>query len=186
MIRRGYTLVELLVAMALTGIVTAMVAQWVVHQAKAGARSERRIDAAEAVALFRDALFQDLHRGRLRSFARERLVVARAGADGESDSIVWELRDGGIVRAADGIVSRPLAALRNLSVSWEPASLPSSGETFGSAWWRLDRDQSGAIVADEIDSVGSVLVRVQGDVPLPAGLPPERESLTVAVPAVGL
>lgn len=179
-------MVELLVAMALTGIVVAMVAQWVVHEARARARVDRGIDADETIALFRNGLFQDIHRGRVLRLERERLLVAHPGPDGSGDTIVWRIDDGSLSRSFGGAASRPLALLREAGISWEPAPLPSSGAIFGSPWWALDRDQDGAIGPDEIDSVGSILVHILGEVPTAPGLPARRESLTVAIPTAGL
>lgn len=184
--RRGYTMVELLVAMALTGIVVGMAAQWVVHEARSRARTDRGIDADEAVALFRNGLFQDIHRGRVLRLDRERLLVAHPGPDGTADTIEWRIEAGSLSRTFGGNTTRPLSLLRDAEISWEPAPLPSSAEIFGSPWWALDRDQDGAIGPDEIDSVGSILVHVLGEVPVPPGMPAGRESLTVAIPTAGL
>jgi prepilin-type N-terminal cleavage/methylation domain-containing protein len=183
--RAGYTLVELLVALALTGIVVGMAAQWIVHEARTGNRLQRGVDADEALALFRNALFQDLHRGRFVSLTRERMLLSQGG--GGSDTVVWAISEGRrLERTFQGVTTEPLAFLRDLEISWEPAPLPLAGEGFGSAWWRLDRDQDGRIGTEEIDSLGFVLVHLRGTVPMPAGLPPVQESLTVAVPAAGL
>lgn len=182
--RRGYTLVELLVAIALTGIVVGMAAQWIVHEARTGNRLQRGVDADEALALFRNGLFQDLHRGRFLSLNRERLLLSSGGAG--CDTVAWEISEGRLTRTFRGAVTEPLAFLRDLEVSWEPAPLPLAGEGFGNAWWRLDRDQDGLIGSEEVDSLGFVLVRLRGSVPMPPGLPPVEESLTVAVPAAGL
>ena len=181
--RSGYTLVELLVAIALTGIVVAMASQWIVHEARTGNRLERGVDADEALALFRSGLFHDIHRGRLVSLSRERMMVSSGSV---SDTVVWEISDRRLTRTFRGTTTEPLAFLRDLEVSWEPAPLPLAEEGFGSAWWRLDRDQDGMIGIEETDSLGFVLVRLRGSVPMPAGLPPVEESLTVAIPAAGL
>lgn len=182
--RSGYTLVELLVALALTGIVVAMASQWIIHEARTGSRVERRVDADEALSLFRGGLFQDIHRGHLVSLSREKLLVGTGG--GVSDTITWEIAQGKLTRTLRGAATEPLSMLRDLEVSWEPAPLPTAPEGFGSAWWRLDRDQDGMIGTDEIDSLGFVLVHIHGNIPMPPGMPAEKESLTVAIPAVGL
>lgn len=185
--RGGFTLVEILVAVALTGIVVAMAAQWIVHEARSRARIERGVEAAEAVATFRSGLFQDLHRGRILRWTRERMEIVRTSPEGASDTVAWELRAGeGPVRLFRGGSERPLAALRGLDASWEPAPPPGASPGSGSPWWRFDRDLDGALGLDELDSVGFAVVRIAGEAPGPAGMAARRESLTVTVPTAGL
>lgn len=184
-IRGGYTLMELLVAISLSGIVVAMVGQWIVHEVRARASSDRRIDADEAVSSFRNGLFQDLHRGRILSLSRERMEILRGGISADPDTIVWAIESGKISRRQGALSTEPLAGLRNLEVSWDPVPLV-VGDAFGSAWWRLDRDQDGTLEASEFDSVGFVDVHILGEVATVRGFPPVRESLTVGIPSAGL
>jgi len=184
--RRGYTLVELLVAMSLTGVVVAMVSQWIVHEARARVSSDRRIDAEEAVSSLRNALFQDVHRGRILSLTRERMEILGRSASGDRDTIAWVVEQGRLSRRRGGSSIEPLAAIESLEISWEPVGLAGATDPFGSPWWRLDRDQNGVLETTEFDSVALLSVRILGKVPILPGVPSAVESLSVGIPTAGL
>lgn len=184
-VRSGYTLVELLVAISITGVVVTMVAQWIVHEIHAQVASDHRVDAEEAISTARAALFHDLHRGRILSLTRERMEILSGGSGAERDTVAWTIAPGKLARARGGVVSEPLAALESLEVSWEPVPM-GTFDLFGSPWWRLDRDNDGALDGDEFDSVSLLSVRILGKVPTIRGLPSAVESLSVGIPTAGL
>jgi prepilin-type N-terminal cleavage/methylation domain-containing protein len=182
--RAGYTLVELLVAMVVTGLVVVMGGRWIVHQTKSRFLSDRRIDVAEEMSMLREELFQDIHHGRILSFSRERLLVLRSRS-GVSDTVVWTLRDGALLRGRDGSEAVRLGRLENLRVDWEPIPLPDRPGR-GNLWWEMDSSQNGSIDGYELEGLLSIAVRIEGVYRTIPGMPQERESLTVRVPAAGL
>lgn len=185
--RAAFTLVELLVAIALTGLVGIAVSRWIVHEAKVSASSERRIAASEAVNILRSELFHDVHHGRILTLTKERWAILRHGADDLPDTVVWELRDGALWRRRTGSEEgHRLSGYAGSRVEWTPVAVPEFSGAGRDPWWTLDADQDGSIDGDELDSVQQVSVRILAEFrPLP-GLPMSRESLTVGIPAAGL
>lgn len=182
--RGGYTLVELLVAMVVTGLVVVMGGRWIVHQTKSRFLSDRRIDLAEELSMLREELFQDIHHGRILSFSRDRLLVLRSRS-GVPDTVVWALRDGALVRERDGAGTPRLGRLESVRVEWDPVPVPGRPAS-ANTWWDLDSDQNGRIDGFELDALLSIAVRIDGTYRTIPGMPQERESLTVRVPAAGL
>jgi len=182
--RAGYTLVELLVAMVVTGLVVAMGGRWIVHQTRVRFLSDRRIDVAEELSMVREELFQDIHHGRILSFSREKLLVLRVRS-GVSDTVAWTLREGALARSRDSSSTPRFARLENLRVQWDPVGMPGRAEG-GNPWWEMDADQNGRIDGYELDALLSIAVRLEGSYRTIPGMPDERESLTVRVPAAGL
>lgn len=185
--RRGFTLVELLVAISLTALVGLAVSRWVVHEARSSAASERRIAAAEAVNVLRAEMFHDVHHGRILSLTRERWTIQRHGRGTSPDTVVWELREGALSRRQTGHDAGPrLAGFEDARVDWTPVAMPEFSGKGRDPWWSLDLDQDGAIAGDELDSVVLVSVRVMASYRMVPGMPMAAESLTVGIPAAGL
>lgn len=185
--RKGFTLVELLVAIALTSLVGLGVSRWIVHEARSSAASERRIAAAEAVNVLRAEMFHDVHHGRILSLTRERWTIQRHGRGDSPDTVLWELREGVLSRRQTGREEGTrLAGFEDARVDWVPVAVPEFSGLGRDPWWSLDADQDGAIAGDELDSVALVSVRVLASYRLLPGMPMATESLTVGIPAAGL
>lgn len=185
--RRGFTLVELLVAIALTSLVGIAVSRWIVHEARSSTSSERRIAASEAVNTLRSEMFHDVHHGRILSLTRDRWTILRHGAGNLPDTVVWELRDGALSRRRSGAEEGArLTGFEGSRVEWSPLAVPEFSGFGRDPWWTLDADQDGRIEGDELDSVLQVSVRVLAEYRTLAGMPMESESLTIRIPASGL
>lgn len=185
--RRAFTLVELLVAIALTSLVGIAVSGWIVHEARASASSERRIAASEAVNTLRTEMFQDVHHGRILSLEKERWSVLRHGAGDHPDTVVWELRDGSLSRRRSGKgEGAPFTGFEGARVEWSPVAVAGFSGFGRDPWWSLDADQDGILEGDELDSVSQVSVRVFAQYRTVVGMPMASESLTIRIPASGL
>jgi hypothetical protein len=185
--RGAFTLVELLVAIALTSLVGIAVSRWIVHEARSSTSSERRIAASEAVNTLRTEMFQDVHHGRILYLSKERWAILRHGAVDASDTVVWELRDGAVSRRrSGGAEGARLTGFQGSSVEWSPVAVPEHSGSGRDPWWSLDADQDGRIEGSELDSVLQVSVRVLAEFRTLAGMPSARESLTILIPAAGL
>lgn len=185
--RGAFTLVELLVAIALTSLVGIAVSQWIVHEARSSTSSERRIAASEAVNTLRTEMFQDVHHGRILSLSKDRWAILRHGAREVSDTVVWELRDGVLSRRRSvDLEDARLTGFQDSRVEWSPVAPPEFSGSGRDPWWSLDADQDGRIEGDELDSVMQVSVRVLAEFRTLAGMPSARESLTILIPAAGL
>jgi len=184
--RRGFTMIELLVAMALTGIVVTMVGQWILHEVKAQISSDRKIDVDEAVASLRAELFQDVHHGRILSLGKEKWLVLRPDSSADPDTVVWSWHDGALTRTDRAGSSGRLTGLAELQVAWEPVPVVGFSGFGNDSWWSLDADQNGWIEGYELDSVQCVAVHIKGEFRTLPGLPTTPESLTVRIPSSGL
>lgn len=93
--RRGVTLVELLVAMSIAGLVAVFVSGWIVHASKMSSASQLRDDRDQDLSLLRDALFQDGTRGTVLSVSRSSWTTVRAGSsDTTADTVAWSVEEG--------------------------------------------------------------------------------------------
>lgn len=185
--RRAFTLVELLVAIALTSLVGIAVSGWIVHEARSSASSERRIAASEAVNTLRTEMFHDVHHGRILSLTKDRWTILRHGAGNLPDTVVWELRDGALSRrrSGEGEGAR-FSGYEGSRVEWSPVAVAEFSGFGRDPWWSLDADQDGRIDGEELDSVMQVSVRVFAQFRTVVGMPMASESLTIRIPASGL
>ena len=138
-LRRGVTLVELMVAMAIAGLVAVFVSGWIVHTARMSSSSQARDDRDQELSLVRSSLFQDGTRGRLVSATRSGWIVAIPRPGSVVDTFAWEVRDGFLHRSdralllSDTVVD---AAIVPHFSGEDPAEDP---------WTRCDRDLDGAV-----------------------------------------
>ena len=103
--RRGVTLIELLVAMALAGLVATFVVGWILHAAKVSHASQVRDDRDQNLALVRKALFEDGTRGRVLEVSTESWTLERLRPNAPSDTVRWSMEGGSLVR--DGAPELP-------------------------------------------------------------------------------
>lgn len=102
--RRGVTLVELLVAMAIAGLVATFVVEWILHAAKMSAASQRRDDRDQDLSLVRKALFEDGTRGRVLEVAHGSWTVSRVRDGAAPDTVVWAVADGFLQRGSSPLL----------------------------------------------------------------------------------
>lgn len=183
--RRAFTLIEVLVAMALTGIVGTLVGMWIVHESRVRMLSDRRIELEESVSLWRDELFQDLHHGRILFLSQRSWAVLRQG-DGVLDTLVWSLDEGVPVKTFRGTERRPLAGLTDLKVRWNPLPVAGFSAVGTDSWWSLDLDLDGVIQGRELDSVLSLEVSLEATHRTLAGMAEDDVVEVFRVPVVGL
>ena len=145
---RGVTLIELLIAMAITAIVVSAVSEWIIFTARTSARSNKRSDLLEQFALLRTRVFQDAHHAHVIEVSRDRWLLTSPNDSGE-DTIVWERSDTGLVRN-----HTPLRLPDSMTcVRWSPVLVT---PTTGDPWWAMDRDMDGKLSGTELDSVSGL------------------------------
>lgn len=152
--RRGVTLVELLVAMFVSGVVVAMAAGWIVHAARASSDATRFADRADRMGLLRDALFQDAHRGPTLRLEREAWTVGRTASDSGLDSVVWTWGREGVFRSGRAMLGDDSvleASLRPVFGDDPSASDPFLGR---------DRDLDGRLSGSELAGLAGFELRV--------------------------
>lgn len=139
--RRGVTLIELLVAILVAGMVGTWLFQVLVQTTRRSAATERSIDRSQRQGLLRGELFQAAHRRRTIALTETEWRVA-AG----EDTLVYTCRDGGFWRG-----ERNLAAGDTLDLCrFVPSERTPPG---GEAWWVYDRDLDGRIGGEELPAV---------------------------------
>lgn len=136
---RGVTLVELLVAMAIAGLVAVFVSGWIVHSSRMSGSSQARDDRDQELSLLRSSLFQDGTRGRVLSVSRSgwTVEIPRPGAAG--DTVVWDALDGSVRRSGRSLLATDTVlegAITPRFSGLDPAEDP---------WVRCDRDLDGAV-----------------------------------------
>jgi len=89
--RRGVTLIELLVAMALAGLVATFVVGWIVHAAKMSHASQVRDDRDQSLALVRKSLFEDGTRGNVLQVSSESWMLERSRGNSPPDTVRWSV-----------------------------------------------------------------------------------------------
>ncbi len=97
--RRGVTLIELLVAMALVGLVATFVLGWILHAARMSHASQARDDRDQDLALVRKALFEDGTRGHVLEVSTESWTLERSRGNSPPDTVRWSVEGGFLVRA---------------------------------------------------------------------------------------
>jgi len=95
--RRGVTLIELLVAMALAGLVAVFVVGWILHAARMSHASQARDDRDQDLAIARKALLEDGTRGHVLEVSTESWTLERLRGNAPSDTVLWSV-DGGFLR----------------------------------------------------------------------------------------
>lgn len=142
--RSGVTLIELLVAILLAGMIGSWLFQVLVQTTHKSAETERAIDRSQRRGLLRGELFQTAHRRRTVSLSETEWRVA-AG----EDTLAYECRDGGFWRG-----ERNLAAADTLDLCrFVPSERASPG---GEAWWVYDRDLDGRIAYAELAGISFI------------------------------
>ena len=97
--RRGVTLIELLVAMALAGLVATFVVGWILHAAKMSHASQARDDRDQDLALVRKGLFEDGTRGHVLEVSTGSWTLERSRGNAPPDTVRWSVEDGVLARA---------------------------------------------------------------------------------------
>jgi len=140
--RRGVTLIELLVAMSIAGLVATFVVEWILHAAKMSTSSQRRDDRDQDLSLVRKSLFEDGTRGRVVEVAHGSWTVSRTRDGTSPDTVVWSVADGFLRRgAASPLVSDTVVESRIVPHF--------SGEDPGrETWIQCDRDLDGKVDDD--------------------------------------
>jgi prepilin-type N-terminal cleavage/methylation domain-containing protein len=177
--RRGVTLIELLVAMGLAGIVAAMVGGWIVHVAGQSTDAQRRDDREQDLSLLRNELFQDGTRGRTLELGKSSWKIAREHPGAEPDTVEWKIGFDGLRRgdaqklSSDTVVSGTLTPhSTNIRSEWD-------------AWSQLDRNFDGLVDPDlltGLDRFDLVFVVHRRARP---GRPLQTDTLRIVVPLMG-
>lgn len=148
--KRGVTLLELLVAMTLAGIVAVLVGGWIEHSATLSAKSQARDDRAQELSLLRSAAFQDGTRGHAILVSHDGWSIELRRPDGGLDTVVWRISDGFVERGehrwlpSDTVVGSTLVPLR---AGADPALDP---------WPELDRNLDGEVDDDRLRLVDAL------------------------------
>lgn len=150
---RGVTLVELLVAMALAGIVAVLVFGWMRHATKVSHASQARDDREQQLAVARDALFQDGTLGRILEVGKEDIAFTR-GRDSLLDTVRWRIADTGLVRSDRRLLPTDTV------MSWEIVPRISGGDPLVDPWSVLDRNLDGFVDQDLLDRLEAVEIRL--------------------------
>ncbi len=146
-IRRGVTLIELMVAMIITGLVATFVSGWIVHSAKQSASSQQRDDREQELSLLRSELFQDGSRGRTLAIGRKSWKIARGSTDGEPDTVEWRIDP---PRLARGTAIR-LGRDTLLEGSIEPKA--TGLDPNWDLWAQVDRDFDGLVDPEHVSKM---------------------------------
>lgn len=148
--RRGVTLIELLVAMAIAGLVGSFVVEWILHASKMSAASQRRDDRDQDLSLVRKALFEDGTRGRVVEVGRGSWTVSRSREGAAPDTLVWSVVDGSLRRGA----AAPLPSDTIVESEIVPHF---TGEDPGrETWIQCDRDLDGKVDDDFLGRLTSL------------------------------
>ena len=149
-VRSGVTLIELLVAMAIAGLVGTFVVEWILHAAKMSTASQRRDDRDQDLSLVRKALFEDGTRGRVVEVARGSWTVSRRREGALPDTVVWSVQDGFLRRGT----ASPLPSDTVVGSGIVPHF---SGEDPGrDTWIQCDRDLDGKVDDDFLGRLTSL------------------------------
>ncbi len=150
---QGVTLVELLVAMALAGIVAVMVFGWMGHASKVSHASQVRDDREQDLAILRDALFQDGTFGQILSVSGKELVFVRK-RDTSIDTLRWSLADTGLSRSGRRFLPTDTIG------SWEIVPRIPDVEPGTDPWSLLDKDLDGKVDEEFLNRLEAVEIRV--------------------------
>jgi prepilin-type N-terminal cleavage/methylation domain-containing protein len=177
--RRGVTLIELLVAMALAGLVATFVVGWILHAARMSHASQVRDDRDQSLALVRKSLFEDGSRGHVLEVSSESWTLERPRGNSPPDTVRWSVADGFLVR--DGSPELPSDSILDSRIV--PAF---SGEDLeGDPWSQCDLNLDGMVDDEFLSRLTSLEwtlhVRHPG---FPNGEPVE-DTIRLAIPLQG-
>jgi prepilin-type N-terminal cleavage/methylation domain-containing protein len=149
-VRSGVTLVELLVAMVIAGLVGTFVVEWILHAAKMSAASQRRDDRDQDLSLMRKALFEDGTRGRVVEVARGSWTVSRNRDGAAPDTVVWVVVDGFLRRGSAPLLPSDTVVDSKITPHF-------IGEDPGrDTWIQCDRDLDGKVDDDYLARLTSL------------------------------
>jgi len=177
--RRGVTLIELLVAMSLTGIVVGMVAGWIVHVAKQSSSAQRRDDREQNLSLLRNELHQDGTRGRTLELGRTSWKLLREHPGADPDTIQWTVDGQGLTRngvrkLSDDtvVVGAILPHSTGLKAGWDP-------------WMQLDRNFDGLVDPEFAADLDRFELSITLHRRAHAGVGGGEDTLRILVPLLG-
>jgi prepilin-type N-terminal cleavage/methylation domain-containing protein len=177
--RRGVTLVELLVAMALAGIVASMVAGWIVHVGKRSVASQRRDDREQELSMLRNELFQDGTRGRTLELGRSSWKIAREHPGTEPDTVEWSIGPNGLRRngvqklSSDTVLDGSMAPhATGLRTDWD-------------AWTQLDRNFDNLVDPEHLGILDRFELSFRIHRRATPGAASEEDTVRIVVPLLG-
>ena len=141
-VHRGVTLIELLVAMVIAGIVGTLVVEWILHAAKMSTASQRRDDRDQDLSLVRKSLFEDGTRGRVVEVSHGSWTVSRTRDGAPPDTIEWSVVDGFLRRGMSNQI------LSDTIVGSEIAPHFTGEDPGRETWIQCDRDLDGKVDDD--------------------------------------
>jgi prepilin-type N-terminal cleavage/methylation domain-containing protein len=177
--RRGVTLIELLVAMAIAGVVATFVTTWIVHASRQAGASQRRDDREEELALLRNELFQDGRRGRTLELGKAHWKLVRPRTGAEPDTIAWRIDVDRLVRKE----SRKLSTDTIVAGGFDP-HFPDMTPDWD-AWTQVDRDFDGLVDAEILPRLDRFELRLVVRRAARPPAPPLLDTLRIAVPLAG-
>lgn len=177
--RRGVTLVELLVAMVVAGIVATFVFNWIAHTARQAGRAQQRDDREEELALLRNELFQDGGRCRTLELARDRWKLIRPRSNARPDTIEWRF-------APDRLLRNQRQKLSNdtlLEGAIEPhfAGMDPNWD----AWTQADRNFDGLVDPEILSRLDRLTMRIVVRRRIAQGQPAVVDTLLLWAPLLG-
>lgn len=137
--RNGVTLIELLVAMVIAGIISSFVAGWIVHTARQSSAAQRRDDREQEWSLLRNELFQDGTRGHTLELGKTSWKFVRPGSGAEPDTIEWRFGAGTLTRS--GAKRLPLDTLLEATITPRFSPMDPNWD----AWIQADRNYDGLV-----------------------------------------
>jgi prepilin-type N-terminal cleavage/methylation domain-containing protein len=176
---RGVTLVELLVAMVIAGLIATFVMGWISHTSRQAAASQRRDDREQELALLRNELFQDGSRGRTLELGKTHWKLVRDRQGSEPDTIEWRIEPDGLVRKDSRKLSRDTLVDGSFWPHF-PDMLPD-----GDAWTQADRDFDGLVDPEFLPRLDRVELQLVVRRAASPPTPPVVDTLRFAVPLLG-
>lgn len=177
--RRGVTLIELLVAMAIAGLVATFVTTWIVHSSHQAGASQKRDDREQELALLRNELFQDGSRGRTLEVGKTHWKLVRTRPGTEPDTVEWRIdldrltRKGSRKLSNDTLVAGGLEPhFPDMTPDWD-------------AWTQADRDFDGLVDAEFLPRLDRLEMRLVVRRAARHPAPPAIDTLRFAVPLLG-
>lgn len=177
--RRGVTLIELLVAMAIAGLVASFVTLWIVHTSRQAGASQRRDDREQELALLRNELFQDGSRGRTLELGKAHWKLVRTRRGAEPDTVEWRIELDRLTRKG----SRKLSTDTLLVGSLEPHFQDMTPDW--DAWTQADRDFDGLVDAEFLPRLDRLEMRLELRRAASPPAPSTVDTLRFAVPLLG-
>jgi prepilin-type N-terminal cleavage/methylation domain-containing protein len=176
---RGVTLIELLVAMVIAGLIATFVMGWISHSYRQATASQRRDDREQEFALLRNELFQDGSRGRTLELGKTRWKLVRDRQGSEPDTIEWRTETDRLVRKE----SRKLSRDTLVEGSFQPHftdMLPDRD-----AWTQADRDFDGLVDPEFLPRLDRLELQLVVRRPASPPAHPVVDTLRFTVPLLG-